>query len=59
MDADLPRNTPVFSLQNELIRDKTAVQQIPNVEFTRKAKMHGNVHASIDNISVICRRESY
>ena len=59
VNADLSKNTPVFSLQNELIQDKTAVQQILSVEFTRKAKMHGNMHASTDNTSVICHRYSY
>ena len=38
VDADLPKNTPVFSLQNEMILDRTAVQDMLSFQFTREAK---------------------
>ena len=39
MDADLPKNAPVFSLRNELILDRTAVQKMLSFRFTREAKL--------------------
>ena len=39
MDADLPKNAPVFSLRNELILDRTAVQEMLSFQFTREAKL--------------------
>lgn len=38
VDADLPKNTPVFSLKNELILDRTVVQEMLSLKFKREPK---------------------
>ena len=58
MDADLPKNTPVFSLQNELILDRTAVQKMLSFQFTREANIEFFILCILECVYNYCIRTS-
>lgn len=54
VDADLPKNAPVFSLRNELILDRTAVQEMLSFQFTREAKLEFFVLCMLECVYNYC-----